>query len=141
MNIFIALRVDVAIAFRDLVNERWSVSDYFAAVPCRLETAPVGSPRTHFVAHGQIPDGRFSTLQELLRDATAGVRDAVDWQGRGQGNLLADARWAIATDGGELVAAYVLTRDGPTNWRSPRNAMALAGLVPVSRDTPDEVTQ
>jgi hypothetical protein len=81
IQVFIAVRVDVAAAFRDLVNERWNVSDYFAAVPCRLESAPVGSPRTHFVAHGQIPPGRFDTFQDLLRDATDGVRDGVNWQG------------------------------------------------------------
>lgn len=141
IRVFIALRVDVAIAFRNLVHERWSVSDCFAAIPCRLESAPVGSQRTHLVAHGQIPPGRLDTLQDLLRDATAGTRDGVNWQGRGQGKALADARWAVATDKGELVAAYVLTRDGDTEWRSPRNALELAGLVPISRDAIDEVTQ
>ena len=44
MHIFLALRRDVAVSFRQSAQQLWNVRDYFAAVPCRLETAPVGSP-------------------------------------------------------------------------------------------------
>ena len=134
MHIFLALRRDVAVSFRQSAQQLWNVRDYFAAVPCRLDSAPVGSPATHYVGHGAMPVGAFKDLRALLQDATQGVRDSLNWQGRQRGDSLDTAEWAFAREAGELVAAYVLTWDGQRRARTPKDVMAFAGLVPTYTD-------
>lgn len=136
-QILLALRRDVAANFRDLVNVRWNVQEHFAAVRCRTTDSAPRSGWTHVVAHGRIPSGRFDDLRTLLSDATAGVRTSVDWQGRGRGNALAAAEWAIAFDGAELVCGYTLTQKGAVKLRRPVEVLNTIGLVPVWTDYPE----
>lgn len=132
----LVVRADVGAAFRSAALAEWAVaSDYIAATPCRRDSDPAGSPASHYVAHGHIPNGAFDTLRTILADVTQGVRDSVNWQGKAQGGALADARWAVAYDGTDIVAGYRKTYDDTgSKLDDPRAVLDALGLVRLSED-------
>lgn len=130
-HVLLVARADVAVAFR---NE---IGGIISAIGYRRTTDPAGVA-TYYVAHGRVSDAVWDNLVTALANATDGVRDDQDWQGR-PATVLADARWAIATDAGDLVAGFRLSEDEATFWESPRDELANFGLVPVSQDADDGI--
>lgn len=129
-NALIVVRADIAAAVRSAIAAElgFDVRDWLSATPMR-RSGDAPNTTSHYAAHGPIPDRLWDALRDILATETAGIRDAVDWQGRGSGGSLADARWAVATDADDIVAAYRMSSLEATNIESPRTALAAAGLV------------
>ena len=138
-DVLIVLRADVAIAFRNAVVTQWSVaSNYISGVQYR-RTGDTPGTFSHYVGHGRIPEGTFSTLRTILQDVTDGIRDSVDWQNEGSGGTLADADWAVAYAAGDPVAAYMMTGVGGGSTKTPQQGLDFLGLVPTSADADDGI--
>lgn len=136
-----AVRADVAAAFRTELQTEWAgvvVSNYLARVPYRLASGTPGQA-THYVAHGRIPEGAIDRVVQALARATQGVRTSADWQGKAQGGSLADASWAIAYDGTDILAAVRRTAIDASYSVQPRDVLESVGLVPISQDADDGI--
>ena len=134
-QILLIMRADVAQDVRAAISTEWGINatDWFAVRRYRRASGTPGQ-RTHFAAHGDIPISKFPTLRTILAQGTQGVRDSVDWQGRDQGVALADASWAIAYDGADIVAGYRLTRADATRYTKPTQVLEALGLVSIKQD-------
>ena len=109
-NALLLARNDVATAFRQGVQDSlgFDVTKWLAAIKLRRVGDTPGTS-SHRVAHGDIPVGLWDDVVDILTDSTDGIRDSADWFAKGSGGTLADARWAIAYDGADIVAAFYLT--------------------------------
>lgn len=134
----IVARADVAVALRSAIVAELGVASSWLAAAGYRRTTDVPGVATHYAAHGYVPDQLWPHLVAILDSVTAGVRDSTDWQGKPQ-TPIADARWAVALDGVDLVAAYRLSEDRQTMWESPHTMLQNAGLVPVSADASDGI--
>lgn len=124
----IVARADVAVAFRGALEAlRPGAAGKIAATKYRRTTDPAGTP-TYYVAHGEINDAVWDGIIAALNTATQGVRDAVDWQGK-PSTPIDEAKWALASQAGEIVAGFRLSRVDSTQESSPRDVLASLGLV------------
>lgn len=131
-HVLIVVRADVAVAVRDAVIA--SIGDNpLAAIKLR-RTADAAGTHSHFCAHGYLPDRLWDDMVAILNTTTQGVRDSVDWQGKSGGGSIANARWAVATDSGDIVAAYRLSAHGATTYENPRDALLAAGFAFTRED-------
>lgn len=138
-DVLIVLRADIAGAFRNAVVTQWSVPETYVSGVQYRRSSDLPGTFSHYVGHGRIPEGTFSTLRTILQDVTDGVRDSVDWQNAGTGGALTDADWAVAYDAGDPVAAYMMTKIGGGSTRTPQQGLDFLGLVPTSADADDGI--
>ena len=136
-HVLILARADVGASFRnELETLHGGVHGHIAATKCRRTTDTAGT-FSHHVAHGDVPDRVWDSVVDALNTATQGVRDSVDWQGKGSGVLVEDARWAVAYDGADIVAGFRITEADGVSYTAPLAVLTTLGLVATaSDDTP-----
>lgn len=135
-DVLIVVRADVAPGVRAAVQNTlgFDITNWLAAEKYRRAGDAPGS-FSHYVAHGPIPQNLWDDLVTILNTETQGVRDATDWQGNP--GPIGDARWAVATDAGDVVAAYRMSRLDEQTFENPRQALDAYGLVAASLDADD----
>lgn len=130
-RVLIVARADVSPSFREALQAaHGGRHGHISAVEYRRTTDAAGSA-TYHVAHGTLSARVWASVLDALNGATQGVRDSVKWQGKDSGVAVAEATWAAAMAGGDIIGGFYMTDE-----EDPTAILARLGFVETATDGP-----